>query len=114
MRPTVTRGATHNYQKPDNWNAEKDGECGDLQVRAETYGESKIIQLVSTWKPNSAELKLLKQGGVVEVMLLTPIQPPMAVSVVEPIEPALIKYVVPQGGLTINEIAHGDDSHGER
>jgi hypothetical protein len=106
MRPTITRDATHNFQAPENWDAEKDGECGDLLVRAELYGESKIIQLVSAWKPSASELALLNAGGVVEVMLCVPNQPVMAVAVVEAAEPAAV-IVDNREPITINEGAHG-------
>jgi hypothetical protein len=36
----------------------------------------------------------------------------MQVGVVDPVEPALAPYVAPQPTITINENAHGDDSHG--
>lgn len=129
MRPTVTQGATHNYQAPENWNEETEGPCGDLQVRASTFGEREIIELTSTWKPTEFELAKLNAGGVIEVGLCLVNQPPMRVYVVDPVEPALIKYVAPQAEstlnddaeidvllngekppITINEAAHGDDA----
>ena len=112
MRPTVTRNATHNFQKPENWDDEADGPCGDLQVRAETFGDREIVELISTWKPSAEELVRLNQGGVVEIGLCVTTQPPMRAYVVDPVEPALLKYVAPL--TTINEDAHGDDgySHG--
>lgn len=117
MLPTVTRGATHNFQKPENWNDQTDGSCGDLQVRAETYGERNIVELISTWKPTPSELAHLNAGGVVEIGLSTTNQPPMRAYVVDPVEPELLPYVAPQAvpderpAITINEAAHGD-GHG--
>lgn len=105
MRPTVTRGATHNFQKPENWDDEADGKCGDLQVRAEVYGERQVIELISTWKPSQHELFLLNAGGVIEVGLTTVSQPPMRLYVVDPVEPALLPYVAPQAD-------HVGDDHG--
>lgn len=116
MKPTNTRAATHLFAKPANWNSEKDGECGDLIVRAETYGKSEIVQLVSTWKPSEAELVMLQNGGVIEVSLCTPSQPAMAVAVVEPFildrEPVSSSLtdtdqVTLDKVVTINEEAHG-------
>ncbi len=134
MLPTVTRGATHLFAKPANWQPE-DGECGDLQVRAETFGPNKIVELFSTWKPNADELGMLIKGGVVEIGLCVANQPAMQVGVVDPVEPVLAPYVSHDGtadyasldgvsveecfaqgrdplerlpdGLTINEDAHG-------
>lgn len=108
MRPTATRGATHNYQAPENWDAEKDGECGDLQVRVQLYGARGIIDNVSTWKPNAAELSRLNLGGVIELSILSPTQPAVSLSVVDPAQGYVIDL---KGPLTINEQAHGDD-HG--
>lgn len=118
MKPTVTRGATHNFQAPENWVPETDGECGDLQVRAETFGERNIIELFSTWKPSDEERALIAAGGVIEVGICHPTQPVMQVHVVEPVEPALVPYVSHEGvadqaaldsaaPITINEEAHG-------
>lgn len=112
MQPTVTRGATHNFQAPKNWDAEADGPCGDLQVRAEAFGDRQIVELISTWKPSPGELAALNAGGVIEIGLCVTTQPPMRVYVVEPVEKALLPYVAPQKSVTINEHAHGDDHHG--
>jgi hypothetical protein len=114
MRPTVTRGATHNFQPPENWVPETDGQCGDLQVRADTFGERNIVELFSTWKPTDEERELIAAGGVIEIGVCQTTQPVMSVCVVDPVNPSLIKYVAPQaeepsakGALTINEDAHG-------
>ncbi len=123
MKPTVTRGATHNFQKPENWDEEKMGKCGDLQVRMDVFGGNEVnnIECFSTWKPSTEELAHLNQGGVIEVGLCVLNQPVMSVGVVDPVEPALIKYVSHEGtddaeldaqearpiSLTINEDAHG-------
>lgn len=90
MNPTTTRDATHNFHAPENWDPTKDGECGVLQVRAETYGKRELVQLVSTWKPTADELARLNAGGVIECMLLTTSQPPMALAVVDPVRPVSI------------------------
>ena len=112
MRPTFTREATHNFQKPANWQPE-DGECGDLQVRMETFGPREIIELFSTWKPTDEERKLIAEGGVIEIGICTNNQPPMQVGVVAPLEPELEPYASHEGvadrsaAITINEDAHG-------
>ena len=106
MRPTVTRNATHNFKKPENWDEDTEGPCGDLQVRAETLGDRKIVELISTWKPTMEELAALNQGGVIEIGLCITNQPPMRAYVVDPVEPELLKYVAPL--TTINEDGHGE------
>ena len=119
MRPTVTRGATHNFIAPENWDP-TNGPCGDLQVRMDVFtGNDKgLIECFSTWKPSEQELALLNAGGGIEVGLCVLNQPVMSVNVVEPVEPALINYVSHEGvsedapetrpdAITINEDAHG-------
>lgn len=112
MRPTVTRGAQHNYQKPENWDDDKDGPCGDLQVRKELYGSRGIVQCVSTWKPSAEELRMLNAGGVVELAICTLDQPPCAVYAVMPVAPVDAVIVESRPAITINEHAHGDDYNG--
>jgi len=108
MKPVETRGATHNYQPPANWDEKKDGACGDLKVRAEHYGERKIIQLVSTWRPTAVELAHLNRGGVIEMALLTNVQPPCYLSVVDPVGEVIVDDRHGTPAITINEEAHGD------
>lgn len=116
MKPTVTRGATNNYQKPENWDDSKHGKCGDLQVRRDVFdGDEKgLIACVSTWKPTDEDLAHLNRGGVLEIGLYLVNQCVMYAEVVDPVEPALLKYVAPQDDgrapITINEEAHGDDA----
>lgn len=116
MKPTLTRGATHNFQAPENWDEAKHGPCGDLQVRMDVFegNANGLIECFSAWKPNASELAMLNAGGVVEVGLCVLNQPVMSVSVVEPVEAALTKYVSHEGvaderpaAITINEEAHG-------
>jgi hypothetical protein len=75
-------------------------------VRAETLGDRKIVELISTWKPTMEELAALNQGGVIEIGLCITNQPPMRAYVVDPVEPELLKYVAPL--TTINEDGHGE------
>lgn len=110
MKPTVTRGATNNFQKPANWNDELDGACGDLQVRMQVHGERWLREMVSTWKPDASELAHLNRGGVIELMITSTNHPPVGLCVVDPVEPELVRYVAPQDDkppITINEEAHG-------
>jgi hypothetical protein len=104
MLPTVTRDATHLFSKPENWDAKTmDGECGDLQVRAEVFGEAKVVELISTWRPNGHELAHLNRGGVIEIGICSATQPAMRVYVVDPVETEQPKT----NAITINEEAHG-------
>lgn len=107
MKPTVTRGAQYNFQKPENWDDEKDGPCGDLQVRKDLYGSRGIVQCVSTWKPTPEELCMLNAGGVVELAICALDQPPCAVYAVMPVEPADVRVIDNRPAITINEEAHG-------
>jgi hypothetical protein len=114
MRTVLTRGTTHRFGKPENWDADVGGaECGDLLVRAELFGDTRVVQLTSTWKPSDAELAHLNRGGVIECHLLTPTQPPMMLSVVDPTDDILVDDR-PEKLTTINEDAHGlgYDEHG--
>jgi hypothetical protein len=115
MKPTITRGATHNFHAPKNWDAATmGGECGVLQVRAETFGKAEVVELISTWKPSEGELAILREGGVIEIGLCQATQPPMSVNVVDPVNPALVKYLPRdetadqrKPAITINEDGHG-------
>ena len=110
MNPTETRGATNKYERPANWNAEKNGECGDLMVRVDTYGADQIIECISTWKPTAGELRKLNAGGVIEIGLSIPNQCVMRAYVVDPVVSAkpVERHVV------INEHAHGDDYEADK
>lgn len=109
MQPTNTRGATNNYLAPANWKPELDGECGILEVRVETYGQSKLPQCVSTWKPTPEELVRLVHGSVIELAIIGD-QPPVMLTVVEPVTPPKAERPT----VVINEEAHGfgHDEHG--
>ena len=121
MKPTVTRGATNTYQAPENWDEAKYGPCLELQVRRDVFGGNEVglIECFSTWKPSEQELAHLKRGGVIEVGLTVVDQPAMRINVVDPVEPALRKYLPAQAGdaaefdtaefdtITINEDGHG-------
>jgi hypothetical protein len=136
MKPTNTRGATHLFSAPGNWNPETEGPCGDLEVRAECLGERQVVELISTWKPSHDEITNLMGGGVIEVGICHTTQPPMRMYVVKPIrdgelpmadEAAAINPATAAGfsgrdlaeemkkerpdifGLTINEEAHGHE-----
>lgn len=116
MIPTKTRNPTIVFTPPANWNAEKDGPCGNLEVRVDTYGQSELAQLTSTWAPTENDLYLLSRGGVVEVHLLTSAQPAMAVSVVSPVEPIESEPMAAPApvdefppAITIDEASHGHE-----
>lgn len=108
MQAVNTRGATDNYLAPANWKPELDGECGVLEVRVDKYGKSELIQCVSTWKPTAEELVLLLHGAVIELAIIGN-QPPVMLSVVEPVLPPKPPE---RPSIVINEHAHGLDEHG--
>lgn len=82
MKPVLTRGHTTNFNAPDDWDAQNDGPCGVLSVRTEPYGRFKSYN--STWKPDAEELAQLMRGGVIELCCIG-VQPPVAMSVVDPV-----------------------------
>lgn len=118
MLPTNTRHANRNFTPPESWDQSKDGPCGDLPVRMQMHGSRGIFELVSTWKPDAEELAHLNRGGVIELAVCSTNQPPVGLSVVDPVGTVIVEDrhgKVPT--LTINEGAHGDsvgtyDEHG--
>lgn len=104
MRPTQTRDKTITFTPPENWDQDRDGPCGALEVRVQTHGGNEIPELVSTWKPDADELAHLNAGGVIELFIITAgKQPPVGMAVVDPVHGP--KAEVPH--ITINEDAHG-------
>ena len=78
MKPIQTRDATHNFDKPNTWDNNRDGPCGILSVRVEPHGIHNYH--VSTWQPDKYELRALNEGGAV-VLTCVGIQPPVSVDV---------------------------------
>lgn len=113
MEKCNTRGATHNYAAPSYWNAETDGECGILEVRVDAWGERKLPQCVSTWKPTAEELVQLLHGGVIELAIIGD-QPPVMLTVVEPVHTVHVPDRIGTKTVAINEEGHGfcHDEHG--
>jgi hypothetical protein len=110
MRTVKTRGETHpNFAKPANWDDELDGVCHAISARCESYGQRGLLNVISTWKPDAAELAHLNRGGVIELSQVGGMLP-SAMHVVDPVEPPPI---ADPKSITINEHAHGDDSHGQ-
>lgn len=115
MKNIKTRDETHVFKKPGNWDECSGGnDCGDLSVRADKFANTEIVQLNSTWRPTADELAKLNRGGVIEVSLLQPTQPPMCVGVVDPIEEVIVDDRHGSKSITINEDGHGlgYDEHG--
>lgn len=79
MRPVRVKGQNANFAKPTEWDDERDGPCGSLPVRLEKVGF--YVEHNSAWKPDEEELKLLNEGGVVELCCVG-IQPPVLLCVV--------------------------------
>lgn len=81
MTPIKTFGQTHVFHSPRDWKQTNPGqECASLSVRAEMYGLR--TSLASTWKPSADELKILNEGGAIELTLLTQELPPAALTAV--------------------------------
>lgn len=111
MIPSNTLNANANFAPPVNWDEEKFGKCGNLEVRVEQ--REGLVECFSTWKPSAAELALLNAGGEVEVGLCA-MQCAMRVGVVPSVHfsaPDPITHEARASAVTINEHAHGDD-HG--
>jgi hypothetical protein len=70
---------TKNFHKPLGWDNETDGHCGDLSVKIVQHG--RLPYHLSWWEPTVEELKLLAEGGRVELNCVG-VQPPVALSVV--------------------------------
>lgn len=76
-------GATHVLGPPRNWNAERDGDCGEMAVRVvNTAGPPRFE---SAWEPTPDELAALNAGA------------PVILSVVGG-QPPVYLYVRPAGG----------------
>src|SRR5258708_5690937 len=104
MRPTKTRDANKTFTKPKGWIDEIDGGCGDLEVRIEPFG-ARLVDFISTWKPSAEDLAHLNRGGVIELSVIGG-QPPVALTVVDPVFPP--GTTIGAGNIiTINEEAHG-------
>jgi hypothetical protein len=93
MRPVEIKDGKHDFAKPRNWDNERDGVCRNLPVRDEVRGRHN--EHCSNWKPDTEELKLLNNGGVVELCCVG-VQPPVSISVVK-------KYYPPGIGPTREE-----------
>lgn len=74
------KGATTNFSKPHTWDEKRDGACGDLWVRVGNYGRYR--QHSFAWKPDAEELRLLNEGGAVEIHIISEYMPPVGVTVV--------------------------------
>jgi hypothetical protein len=79
MIGVLTRGATHNYGPPENWDEAKHGVCHTLSVRVGTTPEG-LRECVSTWKPSVVEIEHMMRGGVVVLSILGN-QPPVSLTV---------------------------------
>lgn len=75
MRPGPIEGSNATCGAPKNWDAEKDGPCGALEVRVATPN---LYQ--SAWYPSPDEIKALIQGAYV-VLTVVGGQPPVRLDV---------------------------------
>lgn len=86
MRPAPILNETASFKRPPDWDESRDGPCGELSVRVEVFG-SYAKSFYSNWKPSEEELKLLNNGGVVEIEVVGQGQPPLSVGVVPEFKP---------------------------
>lgn len=70
-------GATRYLGAPSGWDPERDGPCGHLAIR-----DDPGPYMVSRWEPTPDELRLLNQGGSVELTVVGGVHPPVALIVV--------------------------------
>lgn len=74
MMPRRIAGTTHVLGAPKDWNAEKDGECSRLAVRASAQW------CESAWEPTPEELAMINAGGSI-ILRVWGGQPPVALYV---------------------------------
>lgn len=80
MRPSPTKNETTDFGPPVDWRKDRDGTCGRLSVRTEHVGIRPYHY--STWVPSLDELKMLNDGGVIELTCVG-VQPPVALAVIK-------------------------------
>jgi len=78
------KGATTDFGRPSNWDERRDGPCGSLWVRVGTHGRFKEHSFA--WKPDSEELRILNEGGAVEIHIVNQYMPPVGATVVKETE----------------------------
>ena len=61
MNPIPLTDATRTMKAPSNWDAEEQGECGDLQI-CDTELDGLPI-MISAWRPTEEELKKIVAGA---------------------------------------------------
>jgi hypothetical protein len=78
MKPVAIEGMTRDLVKPRDWDDEKNGTCGSLEIRDEEFRFGN--GMISHWKPSENELKILNEGGVVQLCVCGEVHPPVALS----------------------------------
>ncbi len=85
MRPVKVERENSVFTKPQGWDEERDGRCGELSIRKENHGPNRVYHF-SNWRPDSEDLAILNAGGVIELCCVG-VQPPVSINVVEGVEP---------------------------
>lgn len=80
MKPLPIKGQTRDLGKPRNWDDAKLGHCGSLSIRDENFNGMPVM--VSLWKPDAEELRVLNAGGGVQLHVFGNVHPPVAVNTV--------------------------------
>lgn len=77
MLATEIPGANATLGPPKDWNKEKNGECGSLNV----IYDSRKNTFTSAWKPSKDELEVLMAGGFVSVCIYSNVHPAISIGV---------------------------------
>lgn len=80
MKPTVIAGANANPGAPRDWDAERDGPCGNLPIKVKHRRDGEALSCESAWELEPGELDLLKAGGRV-ILYVAGWQVPVALRV---------------------------------
>lgn len=73
-------GKTRDFGKPLDWNDERDGPCGSLPIRDETFAPG-VNKMVSEWRPSQIELEHLKLGAPLQLGVVGVVHPVVSLGV---------------------------------
>ncbi len=77
MIPRRIANATHRLGAPQNWDADRGGNCTSLMCRVVQDKEGGAPVYESAWEPTPAELAMLNKGGSL-ILRIVGMQPPVA------------------------------------
>lgn len=73
-------GRTRVFGAPQDWNPERDGECGALPIRDERFAPG-TNKMVSEWKPSAIEIEHLKLGAPLQLGIIGTTHPVVSLGV---------------------------------